>query len=278
MPRNPQSPGRARTIATRSRARRLIAVAAASLLTMLVTAAGAHPQGGAWQSLDSNGDGYYDPATAPGQRTATATSTTPGSTWTRTARGTPRMFNSPLLRRAARDPQLRHGRERRGRRSRCATATSAWASTTSSSTATRTATWDTWRGSARRIIPRSNVDYMTPGRTGRNAEQPPDARLPTCGPACRCCTRRCRCPTDIEMSSASSPACRTMPGRARFGSQPGGRSGPRDQQPRTIRSARPQACRVPAGSGLRPTGFSFEAWSRAVDASCRRRSSRRLLR
>ena len=60
MPRNPQSPGRARTIATRSRARRLVAVAAASLLTMLVTAAGAHAQGGAWQSLDSNGDGYYD--------------------------------------------------------------------------------------------------------------------------------------------------------------------------------------------------------------------------
>ena len=60
MPRKPQLPGRARTIATRSRARRLVAVAAASLLTMLVTAAGAHAQGGAWQSLDSNGDGYYD--------------------------------------------------------------------------------------------------------------------------------------------------------------------------------------------------------------------------
>ena len=158
MPRNPQSPGRARTIATRSRARRLVAVAAASLLTMLVTAAGAHAQGGAWQSLDSNGDGYYDAKAQDSDGNGNfdnAWFDLDKDGWWDT-----QMFNSrysdalleilnfDMDENGEVEIQMRDGDQRVGfdyvlfDRD-------------------QDGYWDTWRGSARRIIPRSNLDYMT---------------------------------------------------------------------------------------------------------------------
>jgi hypothetical protein len=157
MPRNPQSPGRARTIATRSRARRLVAVAAASLLTMLVTAAGAHAQGGAWQSLDSNGDGYYDATAQDSDGNGNfdnAWFDLDKDGWWDT-----QMFNSrysdalleilnfDMDENGEVEIQMRDGDQRVGfdyvlfDRD-------------------QDGYWDTWQGSARRIIPRSNVDYM----------------------------------------------------------------------------------------------------------------------